>query len=119
MNSQQSQLLQCPVCKAGISEDKLIPIYGRSSSKQHPKDLPNRPKAQRPEATRNPHFIPTSNTVFGIQFGFGGFHFGEGFQFGFPFPDQHQQMQNDPQRQAMSRFLFALAFVVLMSIILF
>lgn len=119
MKSQQNQLIQCPVCKAGLSEDKLIPIYGRSSSnKQHPKDLPNRPKAQRPEAPRNPHFIPQTNTVFGIHFGFGGFHFGEGFQFGFPFPEQ-QQIQNDPQRQAMSRFLFALAFVVLMSIILF
>lgn len=25
---------QCPVCKAGISRDKVIPLYGRGSSSQ-------------------------------------------------------------------------------------
>lgn len=72
---------ECPVCKAGIDRDKVIPLYGRGSdSQQDPrKKLPKRPQAQRPEA-ENRNGFP------GINFGDGGFQmsFGIGaFPFGF------------------------------------
>ncbi|RWS30443.1 E3 ubiquitin-protein ligase RNF185-like protein, partial [Leptotrombidium deliense] len=88
----------CPVCKAAISRDKVIPLYGRGSSKQDPRlliefqcrvkisflirdKLPPRPPGQRSEPEPNPS---TSFPAFG--FGDGGFHmsFGIGaFPFGF------------------------------------
>lgn len=70
----------CPVCKAGISKDKVIPLYGRNSDKTDPRTKTPRPQAQRAEP---------ENTGHGFQafgFGDGGFHlsFGIGaFPFGF------------------------------------
>ncbi|EGG23774.1 hypothetical protein DFA_05910 [Cavenderia fasciculata] len=47
---------QCPVCKAPISEEKLIPIYGRGNSsdprKKRPSSIPSRPPG-RPETERS------------------------------------------------------------------
>ncbi|XP_069548479.1 E3 ubiquitin-protein ligase RNF185 isoform X2 [Brachyistius frenatus] len=42
---------QCPVCKAGISREKVIPLYGRGSSSQDDPRLktPPRPPGQRTE----------------------------------------------------------------------
>ncbi|EDO37344.1 predicted protein [Nematostella vectensis] len=62
----------CPVCKAGISKEKVIPLFGRgSSSNQDPREkMPPRPQAQRTE--------PENNGTFA---GFGGF--GDGFQLSF------------------------------------
>jgi len=58
----------CPVCKAGISKDKVIPLYGRGGSTSDPREkMPPRPQGQRPE--------PEHNT------GFPGFGFGEGGNF--------------------------------------
>lgn len=71
----------CPVCKAAISKDKVIPIYGRGNTKQEdPRNkVPPRPAGQRTE--------PDAHTGFpGFNFGDGGFHlsFGIGaFPFGF------------------------------------
>ncbi|RWS13807.1 E3 ubiquitin-protein ligase RNF185-like protein [Dinothrombium tinctorium] len=72
----------CPVCKAAISRDKVIPLYGRNSSRQDPRDkLPPRPPGQRSEPE------PSSSTSFpAFGLGDGGFHmsFGIGaFPFGF------------------------------------
>ena len=41
----------CPVCKAAISKEKVIPLYGRGSSKQEdPRNkVPPRPAGQRSE----------------------------------------------------------------------
>lgn len=72
----------CPVCKAAISRDKVIPLYGRNSEKQQDprKNVPPRPQAQRSEPD-------TSQGFQGFPFGGdGGFHlsFGIGaFPFGF------------------------------------
>ncbi|KAK3752725.1 hypothetical protein QZH41_018690 [Actinostola sp. cb2023] len=62
----------CPVCKAGISKDKVIPLFGRgSTSNEDPREkMPPRPQARRPE--------PESNGPFQ---GFG--PFGDGFQLSF------------------------------------
>jgi E3 ubiquitin-protein ligase RNF5 len=60
------------VCKAGISKDKVIPLYGRGDNKQQdPREkLPPRPPGQRSEP----------ETQGG---GFGGFGFDGGFQMSF------------------------------------
>ncbi|KAJ8912915.1 hypothetical protein NQ315_017245 [Exocentrus adspersus] len=71
----------CPVCKAAISKDKVVPLYGRGSTKQEdPREkVPPRPAGQRTE--------PEPGTSFpGFGFGDNGFHmsFGIGaFPLGF------------------------------------
>ncbi|KXJ28975.1 E3 ubiquitin-protein ligase RNF185 [Exaiptasia diaphana] len=62
----------CPVCKAGISKDKVIPLFGRgNTTNEDPREkMPPRPQARRPE--------PENNGAFQ---GFG--PFGEGFQLSF------------------------------------
>jgi E3 ubiquitin-protein ligase RNF5 len=61
----------CPVCKAAICKEKVIPLYGRNSEKQQdPRSkIPPRPQGQRTEPDNN-------NQGFqGFQsFGDGGFH---------------------------------------------
>jgi hypothetical protein len=51
----QSYTRQCPVCKAGVEEDTIIPIYGRGAENPAPagdnekaQPLPARPAGQRP-----------------------------------------------------------------------
>lgn len=71
----------CPVCKAAISKEKVIPLYGRGSTKQEdPRTkVPPRPAGQRTEPEPAQGFQ-------GFGFGDGGFHmsFGIGtFPLGF------------------------------------
>jgi len=68
----------CPVCKAAISHQKVIPLYGRGSSSDDPRKkwIPPRPKAQRTEPQPNP-FSQTFPTTFNfvisnLAFAFGG-----------------------------------------------
>eukprot|EP00795_Rhopilema_esculentum_P015857 gene15857-7182_t len=72
----------CPVCKAGISKDKVIPLYGRDNPKQKDprENLPPRPQGQRPEPENN--FNPFQGFGFGngtggfqVSFGIGAFPF--------------------------------------------
>ncbi|XP_073046435.1 uncharacterized protein [Primulina eburnea] len=51
---------ECPVCKAIVQEEKLVPIYGRGKSSFDPRtrfipgvSIPNRPMGQRPQTA--PH----------------------------------------------------------------
>ncbi|CAL8373729.1 unnamed protein product [Boreogadus saida] len=70
---------QCPVCKAGISRDKVIPLYGRGNSSQEDPRLkmPPRPQGQRTEAeTRGGPFQAFADTGFHMSFGIGAFPFG-------------------------------------------
>lgn len=70
----------CPVCKAAISRDKVIPLYGRGGSKQDPREkLPPRPAGQRTEPENN-----TGQSFPGFGFGDGGFHMSFGIG-AFPF----------------------------------
>ncbi|KAJ3609354.1 hypothetical protein NHX12_023877 [Muraenolepis orangiensis] len=70
---------QCPVCKAGISRDKVIPLYGRGSTSQEDPRLktPPRPQGQRTEPeSRGGPFQPFLDTGFHMSFGIGAFPFG-------------------------------------------
>lgn len=73
---------ECPVCKALIQEEKLIPLYGRGKTQTDPRskpipgvEIPNRPAGQRPETAPPPP--PPPPEAFGFpNFGFrvgGGF----------------------------------------------
>ncbi|KAH8409146.1 hypothetical protein KR009_009325 [Drosophila setifemur] len=61
----------CPVCKAAVDKDKVIPLYGRNSTRQEdPRNkVPPRPAGQRTEPEPAP--------------GFNGFGFGDGFHMSF------------------------------------
>uniref|UniRef100_A0A2K5RJV9 E3 ubiquitin-protein ligase RNF n=1 Tax=Cebus imitator TaxID=2715852 RepID=A0A2K5RJV9_CEBIM len=76
----QPERQECPVCKAGISREKVVPLYGRGSQKpQDPRlKTPPRPQGQRPAPESRGGFQPFGDT--------GGFHFSFGvgaFPFGF------------------------------------
>lgn len=67
---------ECPVCKALIQEEKLVPLYGRGKtpsdprSKSIPNDsIPSRPAGQRPE-TAPPVANPVSHLGVGLMRGF-------------------------------------------------
>lgn len=75
----------CPVCKAGISKDKVIPVYGKDNpDRKDPreKELPPRPQAQRPEPETNPNFQNSFFGGFAPGFGMPGQNNG-GLQFSF------------------------------------
>lgn len=66
---------ECPVCKALVQEEKLVPLYGRGKAKTDPRtksypgmEIPYRPSGQRPEAAPAPP--PQANNPFG-NYGFG------------------------------------------------
>ncbi|XP_070571725.1 E3 ubiquitin-protein ligase RNF185-like [Ptychodera flava] len=70
----------CPVCKAGISKDKVIPLYGRGNTKQEDprQKLPPRPPGQRPEPETHGPFqgFGFGDGGFQMSFGIGAFPFG-------------------------------------------
>lgn len=73
----------CPVCKSGISRDKVIPIFTRENNndpREGSSEIPNRPGAQRhaPEPNQN---MRNGGGLFGNAFGnnsSGGFVMGLG-----------------------------------------
>ncbi|XP_033912445.3 E3 ubiquitin-protein ligase RNF5 isoform X2 [Acipenser ruthenus] len=69
---------ECPVCKAGISRDKVIPLYGRGSTSQEDPRLktPPRPQGQRTEPESQGPFQGFGDAGFHMSFGIGAFPFG-------------------------------------------
>lgn len=83
----------CPVCKAAISKEKVVPLYGRGSTKQDdPREkVPPRPAGQRTEPEPGSTFpgFGFSENGFHMSFGIGAFPFGfftSTFNFGDPRP---------------------------------
>ncbi|XP_063899918.1 E3 ubiquitin-protein ligase RNF5-like [Zophobas morio] len=75
--------LTCPVCKANVNRDNVIPVYGRSNKNpQDPrtKTQPPRPKAKRMEGRSCGPFTPSGSSTYG-----GNFSFSAGLGFPFPF----------------------------------
>ncbi|KAL8167641.1 hypothetical protein V2J09_009140 [Rumex salicifolius] len=95
-----SQSQECPVCKAIVQQEKLVPLYGRGKTSSDPRsrpvpgmEIPNRPPGQRPDTAPPPPppepnvfpnfgfgllggFIPMATTTIGnmtMSAGFGGF----------------------------------------------
>lgn len=68
---------ECPVCKALIQEEKLVPLYGRGKTQSDPRsksypgiDIPNRPAGQRPQTAPPPEANQFPNYGFGFMGGF-------------------------------------------------
>ncbi|KAM6561600.1 hypothetical protein CsatA_030839 [Cannabis sativa] len=73
-----SRSKDCPVCKALIEEEKLVPLYGRGKSSTDPRsksipddNIPHRPTGQRPE-TAPPPDPNEFRDHYGIMAGMGG-----------------------------------------------
>uniref|UniRef100_A0A1J3CKF9 E3 ubiquitin-protein ligase RMA n=1 Tax=Noccaea caerulescens TaxID=107243 RepID=A0A1J3CKF9_NOCCA len=56
---------ECPVCKALVQDEKLVPLYGRGKNQTDPRTkrypgmrIPNRPSGQRPETASPSHPHP-------------------------------------------------------------
>ncbi|KAG8384517.1 hypothetical protein BUALT_Bualt04G0126100 [Buddleja alternifolia] len=72
-----SQSHECPVCKALIEEEKVIPLYGRGKTPTDPRskpvpgvEIPNRPAGQRPEMVPPSDDNNFANLVMGLMGGF-------------------------------------------------
>lgn len=126
----------CPVCKASISRDKVVPLYGRGTdSSQDPRSkVPPRPRGQRTEPESNSAgfasgfanlFGTRDNAVnagnFRMSIGVGTFPFGlftSTFQFGGnrPEPDNlqsdHLAGQNDAEVLSRCCLFLALFFLI-------
>ncbi|CAL0311518.1 unnamed protein product [Lupinus luteus] len=73
---------ECPVCKALIQEEKLVPLYGRGKNQSDPRtksypgmEIPHRPSGQRPQTAPPPPpdaagANPFGNVGFGLMGGF-------------------------------------------------
>ncbi|XP_062159834.1 uncharacterized protein LOC133867154 [Alnus glutinosa] len=74
-----SQSRECPVCKALVEEEKLVPLYGRGKTSTDPRsksipgiNIPNRPAGQRPETAPPPDPNHFPHHGFGFMGGLGG-----------------------------------------------
>lgn len=113
----QNNCRTCPVCKAGVDRDKVIPVYGRGGNedpraKKIDADVvPSRPTGQRPVPVDNRGMIagPGQNVVFPNIFGFT--QGPVGFQDQLT-PEQHHQA-------FLSRLLLMLGSFVIMCLLLF
>ncbi|KAI7742874.1 hypothetical protein M8C21_027415 [Ambrosia artemisiifolia] len=69
---------ECPVCKALIEQEKLVPLYGRGKNSTDPRsksvpgvEIPHRPAGQRPETAPPPDRNAFGQHGFGLMGGFG------------------------------------------------
>lgn len=72
-----SRCHECPVCKALIEEQKLVPLYGRGKTSTDPRsrsipagEIPHRPTGQRPETAPPPDPNQFRQQGFGFTGGF-------------------------------------------------
>ncbi|XP_028656703.1 E3 ubiquitin-protein ligase RNF5 [Erpetoichthys calabaricus] len=101
---------ECPVCKAGISRDKVIPLYGRGSTSHDDPRLktPPRPQGQRHEPESRGGL---GDTGFHMSFGISAFPFGF-FTTVFNSNENYQRIDNvgNPNTWQDSLFLFIAIF---------
>ncbi|KAF5841561.1 hypothetical protein DUNSADRAFT_12258 [Dunaliella salina] len=116
----QSVCRQCPVCKAGVDTDKVVPIYGRASEQPDPRagsegklePLPARPAGQRTPVTP-PTPAPAQPTSQGVLPALFGFQLGPGQGY-------VEALTPEQQHQAfLSRLLLMLGSFVIMCLLLF
>ncbi|KAK9842903.1 hypothetical protein WJX74_004168 [Apatococcus lobatus] len=122
-----SRCKSCPVCKAGVDHDKVIPIYGRGGDNQDPRKkavkddwnhtsetVPRRPAGRRPALIQRPSFGSPGNLY--MQQGLG-YLFGMQQMSGGGFTEP---MTDEQQHQAvLSRLLLMLGSLVIMCLLLF
>lgn len=111
--SQNHSTLQCPVCKAGIAREKLVPIYVKDDSPDPRADGAPRPRPPREQPQPNPEYSRFSNFAQSPQFttGFGLF---PGL-FGFTFTTTMNH--NDPRADTLSKIMLIIGMLILLSIL--
>lgn len=120
----QNQSKTCPVCKAGVEKDKVIPIYGRGGN-EDPRikskdiyEIPSRPLGQRPPPVARGAMM-TGNTQLHGQQGLGIIPTLFGLQSG-PGQGYAEPLTPEQQHQAfLSRLLLMLGSFVIMCLLLF
>ncbi|KAG9416472.1 hypothetical protein AC1031_000872 [Aphanomyces cochlioides] len=128
---------QCPVCKAGVTQENIIPVYGRGSKSVDPRKqepplgdgVPDRPRGQRPEPiSRRRHTVGVDGMQevgFSPTIGFFPSLFGLQFQHAtYPLPDTiNTSAQADAQQRVqhifLSRFLLIVGSIVLLCLVTF
>jgi E3 ubiquitin-protein ligase RNF5 len=132
----------CPVCKAGVTRENVIPLFIRGSIKDprysnaspmggtgenDDESVPNRPAGHRPDPVAAQFHVNTQNArnmqygglSFSIGFGYFPSLFGLQFQ-NYPVDPNQQPTQQEEESQAhLSRTLLILGFVVFLALILF
>lgn len=117
----------CPVCKAAITREKVIPLYGRNSEKQQdPRNkTPPRPQAQRSEPESSHGFQGFQSFGgdggFHLSFGIGAFPFGffaSSFNFNDMRPRNAQQAGLNEEDQFLSKLFIYVAMIFFLWLIL-
>ncbi|XP_034649859.1 E3 ubiquitin-protein ligase RNF185 [Drosophila subobscura] len=108
----------CPVCKAAVDKDKVIPLYGRNSTRQEdPRNkVPPRPAGLRTEPEPAPGFPGFGfGDGFHMSFGIGAFPFGfitSSLNFGEPRPAAANRGTTQYEdEQTLSKLFLYLAFL--------
>ncbi|KAH8238474.1 hypothetical protein KR032_007372 [Drosophila birchii] len=108
----------CPVCKAAVDKDKVIPLYGRNSTRQEdPRNkVPPRPPGHRTEPEPAPGFPGFGfGDGFHMSFGIGAFPFGfitSSLNFGEPRPAAANRGTTQYEdEQTLSKLFLYLAFL--------
>ena len=57
---------ECPVCKAGVAQDNVIPLYGRGRKQRTRDAIPPRPAGHRPEPVPREHVRGRCRFVVGV-----------------------------------------------------
>jgi E3 ubiquitin-protein ligase RNF5 len=129
----------CPVCKAGVTKENVIPLFIRGSEEDprtrnpsgRSESVPSRPSGHRPEPQNNTQGSPFNSSnnngqygvvTFSAGFGFFPSLFGLQFQ-SFPNPPTNQPdrplTDEEIQQRHLSNALFALGGLVLLALIFF
>lgn len=134
---------ECPVCKAGISEDNVIPVYSRGAEAIDPRThqeiadsgIPHRPRGQRPDPEQLRRRRPLNfglfngqGTSFSMSPTIGYFPALFGVPFQPPAPTTHhedgtpltaQEARQQMQQAFLSRFLLIVGSLVILCLITF
>jgi len=127
----------CPVCKAGVTPENVIPLYGRgmeevdprSKPQQRDSNIPSRPTAERPDV-QQPRFqgipggfgINQGNFQFTTGVGFFPSLFGLQFQSFIPTPPNQNNANLTPeerQQAFLSKLLLTLGSIIIVCLLLF
>jgi len=117
----------CPVCKAGLKKENMVPIYGKGGDNVDPRERPARPNAQRPERENNYNGFHHFNDGFSFSFGPAVFStvlgmqgFGTGFNFhagGGVNPDNLTPEQlRQHEKEVFARMMFFMGLMILMTV---
>ncbi len=112
----QSNYRTCPVCKAGVDRDKVIPVYGRGGNedpraKRVETVVPSRPTGQRPQPVDTRNGLIVGGAQAGVFPSIFGFSSGTTYQDHLTPEQQHQAF--------LSRLLLMLGSFVIMCLLLF